>query len=115
MTNFKIACAIKEYLVNLAVEDKFPMDLNDLHETEIERIIDEATEIVAFGYVIGDIEGVINNMNENPHRIEKGNLIEYSDEFAEEVLNTINSKADCSIGVSWYTIEYFIDYCLGFE
>ena len=35
----KIAKAVKNYLINLAIDDKLPMNLNELDENALEEII----------------------------------------------------------------------------
>lgn len=35
----KIAIAIKNYIINLAINDELPMDLNDLNEYALEEVI----------------------------------------------------------------------------
>ena len=39
MNAYQIASAVQDYLVNLAVEDRLPLDLTQLNTTEIEEVI----------------------------------------------------------------------------
>lgn len=41
----KIAQAVKDYLVDLAIQDKFPMDLNDISEFALEDVIKKSIDI----------------------------------------------------------------------
>jgi hypothetical protein len=42
MQSKKIAQAVKDYLVNLAIEDRLPMDLTQLDVTEIQKAVESA-------------------------------------------------------------------------
>lgn len=44
MNTAKIAEAVKEHLVKLAIEDKLPLDMNDLSESELEKVIKKASK-----------------------------------------------------------------------
>jgi hypothetical protein len=41
LTSFAIASAIKEYLIDLALEDKLPMDMTELDEMAMSEIIEK--------------------------------------------------------------------------
>ena len=41
MNAFEIALAVQDYLVNLAVEDELPLDLNELNTSEIADVIEK--------------------------------------------------------------------------
>jgi hypothetical protein len=45
MQTAKIAQAVKSYLVALAIQDKFPTDLNDISEFALEDVIKSALDI----------------------------------------------------------------------
>lgn len=45
MQTEKIAKAVKDYLVDLAIQDKFPMDLNDISEFALEDVIKKSIDI----------------------------------------------------------------------
>ena len=86
-----IASAIKNYLIDLAVNDNLPMDLNDLNEIEIEEVIktqlptdchflndkaiDKASELLSYGTheeLVAMVEAIANNENQDE-------LIDYID------------------------------------
>ena len=86
MNASEIASAVKDYLVNLAVEDRLPLDLTQLNTSEIEAVIqgflptqkDEAVERASHYLCDGDltileqVEAIANHENED-------DLIDYVD------------------------------------
>jgi antitoxin component of RelBE/YafQ-DinJ toxin-antitoxin module len=63
MNAFEIASAVKDYLVNLAEEDRLPLDLTELDTSELEEVIqgllpteqDEAVERASHYLCDGDL------------------------------------------------------------
>ena len=86
MNASEIASAVQDYLVNLALEDRLPLDLTQLNTSEIEEVIqkflptqkDEAVERASHYLCDGDltileqVEAIANHENED-------DLIDYVD------------------------------------
>lgn len=108
--SYEVALAVKEYLVNLAVEDKLPLDMTMLDELAIQNVIAKATPMFVLGWSKADVEQMVDTLNENRN---PDNQIEYSDEFAEQVLHTMDLDADFGIGVSWTNVENAVLKCWG--
>ena len=116
--SYQIALKVKEYLVNLAVNDKLPMDMNDLDELAIQGIIEGSTVKSSFGFTVGDIESCTKNVNEWRQKRAiikqiKYIPIVYTEKFGNDVLDYMDRKGDASLGVDWDTIEMFINERMG--
>lgn len=101
MNTFDVAAKIKQHLVDLAVNDEFPLDLNELDIHPIIDILNEAEGESAFGFDVGDaIE----------HAAQYGYTID--EEAGKQIIGRLCSKGDLGAGVSWDTLLYYIEeYC----
>lgn len=104
--------AILEALLGLLVQVNPPelveeattgWDLYQNTKTWLEELKSD-DEIEAFGFGLIDVFEYAENEMED----ENGDGYEITREEAVQILERMNSKADVSIGISWETLEYFI-------
>jgi len=86
---------IKEVLVQLAVDDKLPLDLNELDST-IFAFADQNDTIG--GWSLEDVYHKAKEMER-----------ELSEEDAINIFSELEHRFDASIGISWDTVEFCIN------
>lgn len=96
MNTYEVAKKIKQHLIDLAVADKFPLDIEGLDIYPIQEILKEAEDETAFGFDVGDVLGQA-----------KADKVKITKKDAKEIIKLICHKGDASIGVNWETITYF--------
>lgn len=100
----EIAQAVKNYLVDLAVNDKLSLDMTQLEIIDLEDVVSEAIRKydednpTAFGF---NHEDILSQAEEDG--------IELTEDEAKDIVGLIRSKGDVEIGISWDTISYFIN------
>lgn len=92
----KNSTKIKAILVQLAMNDQLPMDMNQLDESLFSQFDDDPNTI-KISWHIDDVKGHAELME-----------VEINDEEAREILSGIEADHDASIGVNWENIEYHI-------
>jgi hypothetical protein len=97
MNTLQIAQNIKQHLIDLAVNDQLPLDMNGLDIAPIEDIIKLEDSKHAFGF---DVNDVLQQAEDDE--------IEITEQEAEAVISLMRYKGDVSIGISWDTVSYFI-------
>ena len=93
---------IKEILVELAVNDQLPSDMNEL-DTTLFAEFDVELEITIGGFNKIDVETMAT---------EQLNL-KITDEQVCEVMDMMDSRFDASLGMNWDVIENCINEVLG--
>ncbi len=86
---------VKAILVEMAINDELPSDMNDL-DSNLFSFCDPEPE--AFGYNVVDI---IERAEESDVKVTKGQAI--------GILELINRRGDCNNGVAWDDIDYWTE------
>lgn len=104
MTTREVARQIKDHLIDLAVKDELPTDMNALDIEGIVKILNTAVALnmeidgrpTAYSFTIED---VIEHGKQNGIRVSKNDAI--------EIIGLMQHKAELPVG--WETVEYFTD------
>lgn len=100
--NREIAQAVKNYLVELAVADKLPLDMNELEIIDLESVVSKA--IADYEHENPTIAGF--NYEDIQNQAEEDGT-ELTEQEAKDVVRLMTGKAEIPIG--WDTVSYFIE------
>tara|TARA_R110000851_G_scaffold4416_3_gene17958 strand:+ start:498 stop:869 length:372 start_codon:yes stop_codon:yes gene_type:complete len=106
----KIAQAVKDHLISLAIEDSLPLDMNELKVSDIEDIILAKTMNIItvvkpqarkICYWSGaDVKTKVDELNEDGEY-----NIDCTDGFIDAVLDVVEDRFDANYGTTWEDIE----------
>jgi len=101
----EIAQSVKDYLVDLAVNDKLPLDLTQLSVTELSSIIEDTPEDrKVCWWSNADVEIALGWLNDD--REEDGEEpIPFTEELGHSVLDKVEGNFDAEHGITWDSIR----------